>query len=300
MILARMNGLDGESQTNSTISEGMRDQILARLKIPHLPDPTLDGLQLVYGAWCQRVPFDNVRKLIEINSHNSGPLPGATPEDFFTAWLKFGTGGTCWSGAGALYALLKSLGFEVTRGIATMLAAPNLPPNHGTVRVQFAGKYYLVDTAMLHVDPILLDEKEPVHVRHPAWGLRCGTRDGRLHIAWRPLHKPDGFECRLERFGAAAEDYHSAYDRTRGWSPFNYEVTARKNVGDEVVGVAFGHAVKLRADGRVDRTPITRKERDRILVEEIGMSEEIVRQLPPDMPTPPPPGSRTAQAAGRA
>jgi hypothetical protein len=31
------------------------------------------------------------------------------------------------------------------------------------------------------------------------------------------------------------------------------------------------------------------------LVDELGMHEELVRRLPPDTPTPPPPWSRTAQ-----
>jgi len=42
------------------------------------------------------VPFDNVRKLIHVKSGKAGPLPGGTAEDFFTAWLRHGTGGTCW------------------------------------------------------------------------------------------------------------------------------------------------------------------------------------------------------------
>ena len=40
------------------------------------PAPTLDGLQTLYAAWCRKVPFDNVRKLIHFHSHASGPLPG--------------------------------------------------------------------------------------------------------------------------------------------------------------------------------------------------------------------------------
>ncbi|HVY70246.1 MAG TPA: hypothetical protein VHH73_09985, partial [Verrucomicrobiae bacterium] len=133
-----------------------------------------------------------------------------------------------------------------------------------------------------------------------AWGVRCAQRDSRWHIAWRPLHKLDGFECRLERFGADAADFQTFYENTRGWSPFNYEVTARTNRKDNVVGVAFGKAVTLRGDGTVEQRPVTHPERVRILIEEIGLSEEIVHQLPEDVPTPPPPGSKTAQAQAQA
>src|SRR5262249_43690403 len=137
-------------------------------------------------------------------------------------------------------------------------------------------------------------------VEHPAWGLRCSKPDGRWLVSWRPLHKTDGFECRFESFGATARDYVERYEKTRGWSPFNFELTARLNRGDRVVGAAFGKVVSLEADGSVRQAPATAGDRVRVLIEEIGMSEEIVSQLPLDIPTPPPPGSQTAQAAAAA
>jgi N-hydroxyarylamine O-acetyltransferase len=116
----------------STVAEGLSQQlverILARLGFNHSPAPTIDALCTVYSAWCERVPFDNIRKLIHVRAANAAPLPGSTPEDFFEAWLKLGTGGTCWPGAGALHAFLDALGFDAARAIGTMMAAPNLPP----------------------------------------------------------------------------------------------------------------------------------------------------------------------------
>ncbi len=109
-------------------------------------------------------------------------------------------------------------------------------------------------------------------------------------MQWRPLHKLDGFECRLERFGATHSEFRSFHDQTREWSPFNYEVTAR---------LAFGKAVSLEPDGSFRETTATHAERVRLLIEKIGLSEEIVAQLPEDIATPPPPNSRTAQAAAR-
>ena len=91
------------------------------------PAPDLDGLRAVYAAWCGAVAFDNVLKLIHLADERSGPLPGSTAESFFEAWLEHGTGGTCWSGNGALHDLLEALGFDVARAIATMLSSPEAP-----------------------------------------------------------------------------------------------------------------------------------------------------------------------------
>ncbi len=282
---------------SQVLTEDLTERILARLGFQRRPEPTREALRDLYARWCRKVPFDNVRKLIHVRSGDSGPLPGSTPADFFTAWLDHGTGGTCWAGSGALHALLGTLGFEASRGIATMLAAPHLPPNHGTVTVTFDTERYLVDSAVLHGEPLQL-AGETASVSHPAWGVTARLEQtGTWLLDWRALHKPEGFQCRYERFFASAAEYRNAHENTRGWSPFNYQVSARLNQGEGVAGLAFGKAVTLPPEGGVVSREVTHTERMRLLIEEIGLSEEIVGRLPVDIPTPPPPGPATTGSA---
>lgn len=282
-----------------TLHENLVESILARLGFGGRPEPTLGHLRQLYGEWCQRVPFDNVRKLIHLHSGRPGPLPGATPEDFFRGWLKHGTGGTCWAGAGALHALLTALGFSVERVIGTMLVAPGLPPNHGSVLVTFDKSRFLVDTSILHGEPLRLEPNGPTSIWHPAWGVRCFPQQGRWSIGWRPLLRLDGLDCRLEDFGAEAKEFEARHDQTRGWSPFNNQVTARVNRGQDVIGLAFGHLVMLHADGTTTRNSLSSAQRREFLIEEFRLSPEMICLLPDDVPTPPPPGSQTAQNAAR-
>jgi N-hydroxyarylamine O-acetyltransferase len=285
----------GDSPHEDKLAPELVERVLAKLGFAGTPASTLENLCAIYAAWCQGVPFDNVRKLIHVRAGNSGSLPGHRAEDFFEAWLKYGTGGTCWAGAGAFHAMLVSLGFEAARGVGTMLVAPDLPPNHGSVLVTLGERRYLVDCSILHGEPLPLEDGAETRVGHPAWGVRGAKRDGRWHVQWRPLHKLDGFECRLERFGVSEVEFQNFHDQTRAWSPFNYQVTARLNRCDRVVGLAFGKAVSLEADGSFRETFVTPHERVRVLIEDIGLGEEIVQQLPEDIATPPPPDSRTAQ-----
>jgi len=278
------------------LAEELVERILARLGFNRRPTPTIDALRGLYSAWCERVPFDNIRKLIHVRSANAGPLPGTTPEEFFEAWLKFGTGGTCWPGAGALHAFLTALGFDAVRAIGTMMAAPNLPPNHGTVVVSFDSEMFLVDSSILHGHPLNLKKDTETSISHPAWGVRSVRKDGNWFIQWRPLMRLEGFDCRLDSFPATETDFTDSYARTRGWSPFNYELSVRVNRGDNVIGVASGHAISLLPDGSVARTTLTPDERRRMLIEDVGIAEELVMELPDDVSTPPPPWSQTAQA----
>jgi N-hydroxyarylamine O-acetyltransferase len=276
------------------LSEALLDRILEKLDLPAEPPPDLDGLAEVYGAWCTKVPFDNLRKLIHLGSGNPGPLAGDDVVEFFEAWLAWGTGGTCWAGNGALCMLLKTLGFDAVRGVATMMVVPDLPPNHGTVVVTLGGRRYLVDASMLFAKPLLLVEDEETTIEHPSRGVRCAKRDGKWTVRWRPLHMPNGLDCRIDSLSATAAEFHEFHEATRGWSPFNYAANARINRGDDVVGLAFRQRTRIAADGTLSMTPIDHRERQRILVEEVGIHPQLVEKIPEDRDTPPPPWSSTA------
>jgi N-hydroxyarylamine O-acetyltransferase len=273
------------------------EQVLSRLGLSERPAPTLDGLQMLYAAWCRKVPFDNVRKLIHLHSHAPGPLPGDDPAEFLAAWLAYGTGGTCWAGNGALHAVLVSLGFGAIRGMGTMHAAHEAPPTHGTVLVTCDETCYVVDASILHSAPLPLHESAPTGVVHPVWGAHCTKRDGTWLIRWRPLHQPEGLDCRLQSLHVSRETFRERHEQSRAWSPFNYEVYARAIRGETMVGVAHGQRIAFDSVGGVSHTPLEGDDRLRVLIDELGMHEAIVHQLPLDTPTPPPPWSRTAQAA---
>jgi N-hydroxyarylamine O-acetyltransferase len=273
------------------------ERVLMKLGLSERPAPTLDGLQTLYAAWCRKVPFDNVRKLIHVHHHDPGPLPGDDAAEFLEAWLTYGTGGTCWAGNGALHALLMSLGFQTSRGMGTMLVAPHIPPNHGTVLVTYDETHYIVDASMLHSEPLRLDTDTPTGVTHPAWGVQCSTRDGYWYIRWHPAHMLDGLDCRLDHLHVTRETFRERHEQTRPWSPFNYELYARLICGEAVVSTTGGQRVELNGTGGVVRNRLEGDDRVRLLVDELGMREEIVQQLPLDTPTPPPPWSRTARNA---
>jgi arylamine N-acetyltransferase len=271
------------------LDPALRERVLAKLGFPAPPLPDRAGLAALYASWCQRVPFDNLRKLLHVRSGDPGPLPGDTPADFFAAWLAHGTGGTCWAGNGALCALLESLGFAARRGIATMLVAPDLSPNHGTVSVRLDGATWLVDASLLHGAPLRLDPAHETEVPHPAWGARARPDGGRWLVRWRPQHRPEGLDCRIDALDGSAADFAALHEATRGWSPFNYSLYLRVQRGGRVIGAAFGQRVEIDERGAVAQQALDPHERRRLL-EEAGISAAVAAALPDDRPLPPPPG----------
>ena len=265
------------------------DHILAKLGIESSISPNIQGLQTIYSAWCQKVPFDNISKLIHLDAGAPSPLPGNDPFAFFENWLNHGTGGTCWAGSEALYTLLLNLGFQPARVIATMLTGKNLAPNHGSIIVSCEGRNMLVDTSLLHATPLQLSARNPTHIENPAWGVSASNTAGKYYISWRPLHMSQGCLCRVEETGAEKSAFEKYNEATRHWGPFNYSLYARINCGITVLGLSHGKKIVFTPTGDIEQTAIDVQERNQILTEKFMMSRTIISKIPADKPTPPPP-----------
>jgi N-hydroxyarylamine O-acetyltransferase len=275
---------------DSPLRPALVEDVLTKLGFGAAPPVDRAGLESLYDAWCHTVPFDNLHKLIHIRSGSAAPLPGDTPEEFFEAWLEYGTGGTCWAGNGALCALLSALGYEARRAIATMLVAPNLPPNHGSVSVALDGSRWLVDASMLHGSPLRLDPARESDVSHPAWGVRARPEAGCWIVTWRAAHRAGGLDCRIDSLDGTAPVFRELHEQTRTWSPFNYQLHARVNRGDGVLSASGDQRTEFDASGAAHVSTLDAEGRTRFLVEELGISEALAARVPEDRPMPPPPG----------
>lgn len=261
-----------------SLSPALVEQILIKLGFSEQPPVDYAGLSSLYKAWCHKIPFDNIRKRIHLAENNPLPLPGHNEAEFFRGWLRFGVGGTCWAGNAALHAFLDTLGFTCERVTATMLTDSTQPPNHGTVVVHCAGKRFLVDASMLHDTPLLLSPDQPTAIDHPAWGLTCAPLDQHWSINWRPLHMPDGCICRTEEFSVTRNTFQQFNEASRNRSPFNDSLYIRLNSGESVIGISAEMSVIFTSSGKVTKELVSHKSRLKLLVEKLGIREEIIIQ----------------------
>lgn len=256
------------------------EQILLKLGFIEPPPVNYSGLSDLYKAWCQKIPFDNIRKRIHLIENNPLPLPGHDDEEFYSGWLRYGVGGTCWAGNAALHTLLNALGFSCERATATMLTDAKQPPNHGTVCVQFRDEQFLVDASMLHNTPLLLAPNHPSAIVHQAWGLSCSPNEQHWSIRWRPLHMLDGCTCRIEKFPVTRETFRQLNEASRRLSPFNDALYIRLNTAESVMGITANMSVVFSPSGKVIKTLLSRKNRSKLLIETMNINEEILSKLP--------------------
>lgn len=278
-----------------SLTPALRDRVLARLGLPAPPPAGLEGLRAVYAAWCAGVPFDNVRKMIALRSGPARPLPGRDASDFFTGWLEYGAGGTCWATSHALCELLLSLGFAARPVAASMRDAGVL--NHGTVAVAFDGQHWLVDSSLLTGIPLPLGTE--VFVSPDAVLAAEVEPENGTHVIWADVPPNEGYlACRLLVDPADRATCLERYEASRERSPFNQRLYARRNRPGALV-VLFGNRRLEKTAAGVETRDLSRARMRASLIEEIGLAPGLVDDWiaaggldasfePPSGPPPPP------------
>lgn len=242
----------------------------------------------MYAAWSAHVPWDNVQKRITVASGRR-PLGGSDPQEFFHGFLRHGTGGTCWPSSGALHALLASLGFDARRLSGTM--DPTRWPdevNHASVIVTVEGEAMLIDSSMLLGRPLPLRRDAPTAIEDDLHPARATPRDGLWTIRWRLQGRDREIDCVLLRDDVSDGEYRERYEASRA-TGFSHFVTLVRDLPTGVLTLNGTKRTFRHPDGRLEEGYVA--DRDRVLVEEAGLSPEIVAAIPPDEPDPrrPPP-----------
>lgn len=277
------------------LSVDLCGRVLARLGFTTPPTTDLEGLRAIYSAWCGRVPFDNVRKIVALRTADAQPLPGRDARDFFDNWLEHGTGGTCWPTSNALFDLVHSLGFEARRVAGSMRDMGVV--NHASVKVRIDGGDWLLDSSMLTNVPLPLNDAVFVHA-DPVFAAEVEPADG-THVIWVDIPAFSTYlPCRLL---VDPDDYAhslSRYEASRERSPFNQRLYARRNRPGELQVLMGNTLFSKTAQGLVSKELSATELRPELHLR-IGISEESIDTWvqsgglaasfePPAGPKPPP------------
>ena len=268
-----------QSVGEDTISHPLRDQVLRRLGFPEAPLPNLEGLRAVYRAWCQKIPFDNLNKVIALRTGVPGPLPGIHATEFFETWLKDGTGATCWPSANALHALLRSLDFDARRVAAHMQDAGFF--NHGTVIVRMDEREWLVDSSV-HTDvPMLLDRggylnDDPVFFAEIEYETR--ENEPGTYVLWVGSPRPDSYmPCRIFPSEVPHGYFAERFEGTRERSPFNSRPYVGRNREHEKV-IVIGNMRHVISSRGVESRELSHEEFTDVLRADFDLSENVLKR----------------------
>lgn len=260
--------------------------MLAKLGLKNQPTLDLAGLNVIYAAICGSIPFDNVQKRIWFASDQKKPATGGDPGEFFENWVRHGTGGTCWPSNGAMYALARALGFRARRITGSVIVA-NYPQgaNHGSVLVTLDGVDYVFDLAFGSFKVLPLVRGQGVSTETGIHNLRATPVGGGFelffYLGWSTAPLPFRREPEHEPVDHAFFIAH--YDRANRVGFFNDTLLISRRFADSIVTIGRGNKLVVTAGGALTRTELTTAQRDEVLIQELGLSQEVVGRIPPDV-----------------
>jgi N-hydroxyarylamine O-acetyltransferase len=263
------------------------EHVLERLGQHKRPALDLVGLNQLYAAFCGNISFDNVQKRIWFAGPQTTPLPGGDPDEFFNNFLRHGTGGTCWPLNGAMYALAHALGFRARRIVGSVIVE-GYPrgANHGSVLVDLDGISYLVDAWMASFKVLSLVPGRPASTGDGIHDIRAVPIEGGFEIISYPgfdRDHPLPFRPEPEYDPVDHTFFLARADRTRTVGFFNDVLFISRHFPDSILTIGRKTKFKVATDGNLTRTEPTEAERKKSLIEEFGLSEEIVDAIPPNI-----------------
>jgi N-hydroxyarylamine O-acetyltransferase len=275
---------------NPVLSRGLIERVLLKLGLTDQPALNLHGLNTLFAAFCGSIPFDNIQKRIWFAGDQTTPLTGGDPNVFFENWLVYGTGGTCWSINGGICALLGSIGFKARRIAGSMIVEGVLHgANHGSVLVRLDDVDYLVDANIGSFKVLPLVPGTPASRSMSIHDIAAVPIKDGFDVLWYTgisRKEPLVFRPEPELDPVDHTFFLEAYDRTKskGYDLFNYALYICRRFTDSIVTVGRNNKLVVTADNAITKTEVVDTERKRILVEELGISEESIDAIPPDVP----------------
>ena len=276
-----------ETLAEPSLPPALVEQVLAKLGLKDRPTLDIAGLNTVYSAICGSIPFDNVQKRIWLASDRKKPATGGDPNEFFGNWLRHGTGGTCWPSNGGMYALARALGFQARR-IAGSVIVPNYPQgaNHGSVLVTLDGVEYVFDLTFGCFKTLPLVPGQVVSTETGIHNARVTPLDGVgfelfFSLGWSTEPLPFRREPQYDPVNHAF--FVARYDRANRVGFFNDTLLVSRRFADSILTIGRGKKLLVTSDGTLTNTDLTPSQRDELLVQEVGLSEEVVSMIPPDV-----------------
>ena len=253
----------------------LTERVLERLGFSAPPAIDLAGLNALYAAWCESVPFDNLGKLIALRNCPEKPLPGIDADEFFERWLDHGVGATCWGTANALYELFSDVGFDATRVAGSMRDTGYT--GHGSVKVRLDNTDWLVDSSLLTDIPVPLTDEVFVGTGG-VYGIESEPSSDNSHLVWADV-PPNAtlVPCRISVGHADHDFYVERYEASRLRGSFNERLYARRNrLGERIV--LSGNTRFCRNAGGTQTDDLNRAEVGACLIDEFGISPWFVER----------------------
>lgn len=273
------------------LSDEIVGRFLRHLGIDGPVGADFDGLSRVYREWSARMPYENGRIRRQLTDDPGRRVTGVSPGQLLEDNVLLGASSQCTDTAPALYALLCELGFDTTMVMSYFDHAKLQPTmvNHVSVVVTLDERQYVTDTVMLSGTPIELTPHEAMYDPLPYGVSRDAVGTWRIDSVTPVGRSPRRVWLLAETTEPEAAEKVLAAVQGDGFDDFNAYFYGRRNLYGEIVTLSSPLTEPRRPSlhrtteaGTVSRECFLPTDRERAMIEGIGLSPAYVATLPPD------------------
>jgi arylamine N-acetyltransferase len=261
-----------------------------KLGLTEQPGIDLVGLNTLCAAFSGNVSNDNIQKRIWFAGEQTTPVTGGNPIEFFENWLAHGTGGTCYPINNAIYTLARALGFDARRiAGSNIVEGFDTDANHGSMLITLEGIDYLVDAQFAAFEALPLMPGQAASTGKGIHDIEAVPVEDGFHVLWYAGHnreQPIHFHLTPKYDPVDHAIFLTLYERStsNSRSPFNESLYISRHFSDSILTVGRKNKITVSSDNNVTTTELTDEERQKVLIEDFGISEQTVNTLPPDVP----------------
>jgi len=239
-------------------------------------DLSLSKEQLMYriADAFSHIPYENLTKILKTDAVISPRSAMRYPDELMGDYLRWGSGGTCFSLTAACIALFNAVGIEAHPILADRHYGPDT--HCGLVMVTAAG-IHLLDPGYLLFIPTLLPKEKTAAVE---------TGYNRIELV--PLLNGEKIELytvvkgnRKQRLvykaaPVSAETFEKAWEQSFAWEMMTYPVLTRVSGGNQQY--IQGNKLSVRTDQKTHRMELTPEMEVDYIASNLGINRELVKK----------------------
>ncbi len=254
------------------ISQPVLQKFLIRFGITQYENPS-SLLYRVAEAF-SRIPYENLTKIIKSDTMVNPSSAMRYPDELITDYLKWGTGGTCFSLTASVIAIYNALGIEAHPVLADRHYGPDT--HCGLIIVKPEG-LLLLDPGYLLFTPVLLPRENPVSVQTGYNTIELVPLDNGEKVQFFTVVKGNRkmrLVYKIRPVDSIA--FASAWEQSFKWEMMTYPVLTRITAGEHQY--LQGNRLAVRSATGTRRKELSVEMQYTYIAQNMGIHADIVKK----------------------
>jgi len=238
------------------------------------PDDGVDTLIPKVASAFSFVPYENLTKIIKADALVNPKSAMRLPDEVIGDYLRWGTGGTCFSLTAAITAVYDALGVQAYPILADRHYGAD---THSGVVVQYRAALCIIDPGYLLFTPVPLSGDEPAFVDTGTNTLELRPVVGGERVELYTIRKKDRkLRLTYKMQPVDAAQLARVWEASFAWEMMTYPVLTKRTCGAQ--HYFQGNKFMVYTEGDSKRTVVDGDDKTRVIASSFGIDPKIIKK----------------------